>query len=349
MSKQVPEFVSLDRASRILAPISDSAGLSAFESASRTLLHLCGTKSIRVQATSSCEEPPFKIDADPLTREWFDSIISKRSGSDYHTIAEWNRKFLDWSRKSLLVNRNDVIENIENPSGSWHQPVEHANAMGVSWSLPQALAWVATREPIEVARIQFMDHWSREPSGETAWRQRLGNNPMMRKELIGWLVLITSLNHCKCGSQATANQEAWEVCSCVGSAWDQLNSFANDKRLVIPSYRPEAQFGSFQLEWSDEAAGIQFVRSELVAKWRSTPQTSGRAGAQPACETWLDDQFARDPENDTPKSTYREQALGCISGLSKNAFDRAWANKASEERRRGGAKKKSPRPNQFGK
>jgi hypothetical protein len=258
------DFPSILRAGRIVAPISDHLESHYFEGAILHILCMLGECDIEVKAEVDPPDPPFEVPSRPLTREWFASILRIRSGADYPQLVNWNRAFLAWARSELKVSRAGIIAHIGPPSGRFHAPVRHLDQAGVSWSFPQVLAWIATRDPLEVARIQYGEHFGPPISGHP-WSPLQNDNG--RRLLIGWLVLRTSLDHCKCGSRATFEREKWETCECVGKAHDALISYGSSASKIMPRYLPEPQYASFTLTWPESAHSLAWQRSDILINW----------------------------------------------------------------------------------
>lgn len=88
----------------------------------------------------------------------------------------------------------------------------------------------------------------------------------------------------------------------------------------------------------------QDVKVDRTMLERHFPRTVIRAistaGAEHACETWLENQFQSGVQ--MSKSEFRAQAMSQIPNLGKNGFDRAWSRIAPKyQRNLAGAKRKS--------
>jgi hypothetical protein len=154
-------FVHMPRAARIVAPISECFQASRFDDGQFHVLKMLGNADIAVKA-STCPPPfpsPDTLQGVELSADWFFSIHNQRHGSDYRQIADWNKLFIDWMRQSLLVCHTDIRANLKPPSGEWHAPIDHVDTAGATWNFPEALAWIATRDPLEVAHMRYAHHW----------------------------------------------------------------------------------------------------------------------------------------------------------------------------------------------
>lgn len=341
MSKEIPEFVTLERAALIVAPFAHQL-VRRQPTGFGEVLAMIGQFGIGIEA--DCLPPlfPLAIEAAPLTKEWFASTQAYREGDfDPGVLGSWNRTFFDWAEQSLKVRRQDMLDNLAYPFGVGHQAVEDTEAVGCMWSFPQALAWIATADTREVARIQYGCHWGKKPDDASA---ALVHNERMRRRLVGWLQVCTSIHHCRCNSRATAEREAWAVCQCVGAAYDRLRIHVESKFPTIPEYSPQPSKGTFTIDWFDGAEAIRIPRLDVVTEWPAREaiehESCGFAPAQKRCEEWLEKAFGNDPLEKT-KPEFRTEAMQKIPGLSGKAFDRAWGNVAPENRTKPGAKRKS--------
>lgn len=279
------DLLPIERAARIVAPISDHIGQGYFEGAIFNVLRMLGEFDIGVEAEVALATPPFDVPFPTLTKGWFAAIQQFHTEADIVNLADWQRDFVVWAKTKLVVSRADLVRNLRAPSEPGHEPVGHVDVPGAIWSFPQVLAWVATRDAKEVARIRFLDHFgipfSREKAGQLETAQsdmgritvgRSEPKPFLqsewgRRKLIGWLVLQTSQHHCKCGAKTTPDREAWEACICVGRAYEQLLAFAKGTAHPLPEYQQQAQHASFTLTWPDGAHNLRWPRYEVFKQW----------------------------------------------------------------------------------
>ena len=285
--KAPEDFLPISRVARIVAPISDDLESSYFEGAIFYVLRMLGQSDIETKAQIAPPTPPFEVPFPILSREWFASVMRIRSRSDYSTLNDWNRTFLEWAKSNLRVSRAAILANLVPPAGQVHPRVEHIDRAGVSWSFPQVLAWITTRDSLEVARMQYAELFGAPmqeevpPLGYINTRSdnngpRLGERnqwycPLQsdsgRRLLVGWLVLRASLDHCKCGARATSEQEAWENCECVGKAYEALISYIGPASQILPRYLPEPAYASFTLTWPEDAHNLRWQHAEILEKW----------------------------------------------------------------------------------
>jgi hypothetical protein len=270
----LPDILPIERAARAVAPISDHIEHRYFDGGLFHILDLLGECDIQVEADSEPPRPPYEIAEFPLTRAWFSAIQRHRSGAEYHLVADWNRAYLNWIRASLRVSRAGILANLSSPSGQFHAPIENVDTAGATWSFPQVLAWIATKDPIEVARIQYCQHFGSPMDDAQPGLRAMSQSDSGRRSLIGWLVLQTSLQHCKCGSEVSFDREAWETCQCVGHAYDELRTFAKGNAHPMPEFQPKPAYASFTLTWPVGAHNLRFSRAEILRRWPAEKPTA---------------------------------------------------------------------------
>lgn len=266
-------MLPIERAARIVAPISDHDN-GPFEGGAIHILHMLGAFDIPVETNAPPPNPPWDVAAEPLTKDWFSETESHPDSSDYHQRVDWIRKYLEWFKASVKASRAGILANLAHHSGGYHAPIENVDTAGASWSFPQVLAWIATRDRMEVARMQYAHHWDAPLGDDAVWHLHGLNNDRGRKNLIGWLVLRTSVYHCKCGSVLTLEREPWETCQCVGRAYDDLMEFTRSAAQPIPEYQPKPAYASFTLTWPDGAHNLRFARAEVIARWPQQASSS---------------------------------------------------------------------------
>lgn len=260
---QLPDLIDIERAARIMAPICDHSN-GPLEGGIQYIEKMLSKQVIdffprEIPANLVTDKTP-----QALSQKWFMDLVNGEFGNGH----EWGNQFFNWLVSDFQVSRSGILRNLEPPSANHHTPVENVDAAGTSWSFPQALAWIATRDPIEVARIEYLQHWAMPPENENPILKLMLHDEETRKKLIGWLVLITSQpSYCRCGSTVTFEREAWESCQCVGQAYDELYAFAQGRGHPIPEYRPKPSYASFSLTWPEGAHNLRFTRSEIMRKW----------------------------------------------------------------------------------
>jgi hypothetical protein len=267
---ELPDMVSLERAARIVAPMAQHVEERYFEGGAHHILRMLGRFDVAFTPATLPADLTTGAISPALNRKWFADLFHERCGHDC------NNRFLEWAASNLFVSRSGILAHLSPPSGQYHAPVENVDTAGASWSFPQALAWIATREPIEVARMEYLGAWGTDSDNDT------------RRRLIGWLVLQTSLKHCSCGSVEIIGQEPWETCRCVGHAYDALRVFAKGKGFPIPTYQPRPAHASFTLTWPEGAHNLSFARAEILERWSPKSVVAATAGAESDCKKMAD-------------------------------------------------------------
>lgn len=349
-------FVTLWRAAKIVAPIADEHQQSYFEGGVLLILKMLAEYPIATKTTKALPSLHTleQLRPAPFSQEWFAAIIAGPWVSSYDSEAREPQfpaqTFLNWATSELLVSRDDIIRHLLPPSTAGHEPIAHSNADGVSWSFPQILAWAATRDPAEVARIDSGEHFKKPikhepiPAGLVTRPidQGTGTKPAIdgnlpprnamlqseegRRKLVGWLAMVTAFEHCKCGAEVTMEQERWESCQCLGRAFDDVRRFAPITAHAIPKYRPQPNYGSFSLEWLEEAFRLEVPRADVLKKWPEDRGAVATAAAEKECAKWLIEAFDSDKEHQKKKSHFCDEALIRFAPrLTKTGFNtRIW-------------------------
>ncbi len=269
----INEFLPISRAARLVAPISPSIEKDNFSAGIDYIIGGDGLMSRHeIQSEPVSEMPSHSVlyGATPLSVGWYQKMnnayidgIANRDKS----YKDWMFAFRDWvDRDQISVSRADIENALRHPSGGYHAPIENVNAVGSSWNFPETLAWIATRDALEVAHMRYSEHWAA-PMDASISHRMLAQSDNCRRLLIGWLVIATAEKHCKCSSQRTAKKERWENCRCVGEAYVALRQFANGTIYQIPEYQPKPVYGYFTLTWPDDAHNLTFLRKDVLAQW----------------------------------------------------------------------------------
>lgn len=285
------------RAAKIVAPIADQHHQDYFEGGIFLILRMLSESPIATKALNAFPYIPelARLESAPLTQGWFAEIIQGPWRSTFIKEKREHRwpadDFLLWAKGGLLISHDDVVRNLRPPFSPGHEPVAHCNAAGAWWSFPQILAWAATRDPVEVARIGSALHFGPPvplefvPDGMTVRASDRGASVVAptpsgllpheailqsdggRRKLVGWLAMVTALKHCQCSALASAEKEKWESCSCLGNAYDEVRRFGPIAQYPIPKYQPQPEYGTFSLEWSDEMHRAGAYRSDVQNEW----------------------------------------------------------------------------------
>ena len=318
------DLIPITRAARIVAPICDNPGYRGghFEGGWRFILGKHSGNGVRREIVTPPPRHRFLTIHEAASPVWFGAIWSK-GFSDKEGYDEFIAALFAWiEADGLLVSRTDVESTRDHPSGDQHAPLENVDIAGASWNFPQALAWIATRVPLEVARIDYASHW-RAPLDDSTPRvemlRAMSQNDDGRRCLIGWLVMVTAELHCKCGSQHTDDKERWESCKCVGNAYDELHCFSQSRGRPIPEYLPKPAYGSFSLTWPAGADNLKFTRAEIIAKWPA----DGNRGTTNWTHEMMKDWWTRKGHTNGKTARIAFMQLGDTRRLSVS-FETAW-------------------------
>ena len=217
------------------------------------------------------------------------------------------------------------------------------------WSFPKAMAWIATRDYLALARIGDF----RRPD-EDSDDEALATDGICKYNscALGWLHTEITFRHCKCGALKDFGLRALKHCTCISIAWEDLVRFRGGLSRDTPELVFNVQEGWVSMTWPDGADEIRFLRRDILDHWPARqpdqPQAvaleQSTAAGEGDCREWLANEFAADPEKRRSKGDFRRAALAAFPGrVSERGFNlRVWPDLAREHGRDGaGAKKKS--------
>ena len=216
------------------------------------------------------------------------------------------------------------------------------------WSLPKAMAWIATRDYLALARMPVFT----QPPSETEEAVALNGVWRYATSALGWLHTEIAYRHCKCGALREFGFQAFKHCTCISVAWEELVRFNGGLSPATPELVFNLQEGWLSMTWPEGADEIRFLRRDILDRWPALPagqleapiiEHSTGAGEQD-CREWLAKEFAADPAKRRSKRDFRAAALAAFPGrLSERGFNlRVWPELARANRRdTAGAKRKS--------
>lgn len=215
------------------------------------------------------------------------------------------------------------------------------------WHFPKAMAWIATRDYLALARMGVF--YRPEQEGDAVADDGVCEH---NTRALGWLHTAITFAHCNCGALQEFGLRAFKHCTCISVAWEELVRFRGGLSPETPELVFNLQEGWLSMTWPDGADDIRFLRQDILDRWpaRRTQQPEMRATDQSTtageqdCRNWLAREFVADPEKRRSKKDFREAALAAFSGrLSERGFNlRVWPDLARKHGRDGaGAKKKS--------
>lgn len=216
------------------------------------------------------------------------------------------------------------------------------------WSFPRAMAWIATRDYLALARMPVFAQPGNGPDDAVAvegvWKYAT--------MALGWLHTEIAYKHCKCGAFRDFGLMAFKHCTCISVAWEDLVRFRGGLSQDTPELVFNLQEGWLSMTWPDGADEVRFLRRDILDHWPALPTDQQEAltfghsttTGEQKCREWLAEQFADDPDRRRSKKDFREAALTAFPGrLSERGFNlRVWPDLARDHGRDGaGAKRKS--------
>lgn len=286
------------------------------------------------------------------SNHWFRALHILLSERGAETIDGWETlvsDLYDWIGPygRLYLRTIDVFESAMNIDSIWHDIGVPEAKQEPIWSFQAALAWIATRDYLALARIGF---FRRPPDDEEA----AATNGVCHHntKALGWLHSFTTFQHCHCGAAEQFGWAAFNHCTCISVAWEELVKFRGGLASDIPELVFNLQEGWLSMTWPDGADGIRFLRSDILERWPPKPKRQEKlqnnlhsmANVESDCREWLVSAFSADPEKQRSKKHFRDAALVRFpEGLSERGFNlRVWPELAREHGRdSAGAKPKS--------
>lgn len=215
------------------------------------------------------------------------------------------------------------------------------------WSFPKAMAWIATRDYLALARMGYF----RRPQDEdeAAATEGVCN---YNTEALGWLHTAIAFSLCECGALSGFGFAAYKHCTCISVAWEELVHFNGGLTPETPELVFNLQEGWLSMTWPEGADQLRFLRRDILSQWpaRTAPVLAAptiersTAGGERDCREWLTREFAGDPEKRRSKRDFRQAALATFAGrLTERGFNlRVWPELARHHGRDvAGAKRKS--------
>lgn len=214
------EALAIDRAAKILQP---AAG--GFAPGRSRIFDALRRGQIKIYASRpSPRHPLARFSCAWPSNDWFapdtEPVFWGRTRDTGDSIAAWDDYL---ANGGMLVDRAQ-IEPLDGPKTYQRVTpnlVAEVSLRRTNWTLPEVLAWVATRDHEQVAQIAC----------DGAWRPSTGVEPPPGVQVfeehrqcasIGWLVRSVSLRHCQCGARQDDEREAWETCSCTVAAFNSV-------------------------------------------------------------------------------------------------------------------------------
>lgn len=286
------------------------------------------------------------------SNQWFRALYDLLTVRGADGIEGWEglvSDLYDWLGPfdNLRIRAPYVLDNALTLDWPWHQFSLPEAKQEPIWSFPKAMAWIATRDYLALARTGYF----RRPEGED---EAVATEGVSRynTEALGWLHTAIAYSHCECGALSEFGWEAFKHCTCISVAWEELVRFNGGLSPYTPELVFNLQEGWLSMTWPDGADEIRFLRRDILDRWPAPTADQREASiiehstttGERDCREWLAKEFAADPEKRRSKKDFREAALAAFSGrLSERGFNlRVWPELARKHGRDGaGAKRKS--------
>ena len=291
LSEAEGSWLSINRAAKILEP-----GFGSFEIAKERIWDALRETQLTISSARPSPIHPIPEYSETYAKaDWFttgrERGFVRGMQSSTECVQEWGSFLNDGG---LLVERRDV-EALDEPR-SWQKVtpelVSKCSQHCTNWILPEALAWIATRDFKQVAQIGCDAPWAVIEGEESFNGQRVFKEAKQRAS-IGWLIRSVALHHCDCGAQNDAQREAWENCSCTTRAFNRLWDAVSEGKLAaydevtrsaivaseIPGFALDCE--RFTLTAPRHPGAVCFRRVALERIWpASRPLVRNRGGRQ---------------------------------------------------------------------
>jgi len=288
------------------------------------------------------------------THQWFRALHCVLSVKDADELIDGVGRLVsdlfDWIVFSddLRMRSRDVLDNALRLD--WHEyeiNLPEAKQDPI-WTFPRAMAWIATRDYLAMARMRVFTRPNAEYEDAVVeggvWRHATMS--------LGWLHTATAFAYCKCGAVEEFKLDALKHCICLSVAWEELVHFNGGLSAKTPELVFNLSDGWISMTWPDGADEIRFLRRDILERWPpvplSTPEeeaaSQSTVNCEEECRAWLQNEFAADPELRRSKKDFRIAALDEFAGrLSERGFNlRVWPELARQHGRdNAGAKRKS--------
>lgn len=247
----------------------------------------------------------------------------------------------------LRIRTRYVLENALTLDWGWHEISLPEAKQKPTWTFPDALAWIATRDYLALARMGYFRRAQDEDEPVA-----IDGVCKYNTQALGWLHTAITYAKCDCGAVRDFGLAALKHCTCISVAWEELVRFRGGLSPDTPELVFNLQEGWLSMTWPDGADEIRFLRRDILDRWPPPPADQQMAPAieqstttgERDCREWLVQEFSADQEKRRSKSDFRKAALAKFGGrLSERGFNlRVWPDLAREHGRDGaGAKRKS--------
>jgi hypothetical protein len=300
-----------------------------------------------------CVPPNHKLLADFTlgSNQWFRALHSMLNLHGAEDINGWElyvSEVHEWLVyfDHLRIRGRDVLLDavrVDWPYEEYSLPEAKQNPI---WSFPHAMAWIATRDYLSLARLGVFYRSERGDEFAT------DGVPLSATKALGWLQTAVAFAKCQCGAFKDYRWEAARHCTCLSMAWEELVRFNGGLTEQTPELVFNADEGWVSMTWPEGADKLRFLRGDILDRWPALPADQEAAPAiehsttagERDCREWLTREFVADPDKRRSKGDFRDAALAVFPGrLSERGFNlRVWPDLARKHGRDGaGAKRKS--------
>lgn len=283
----VPEgALGIDRAAKILQPAAGS-----FAQGRSRIFDALRRGQIQIYASRpSPRHPLARFSCAWPSNDWFapdtEPVFWGRTRETDDSVAAWDDYL---SNGGMLVDRAQ-IERLDGPRTYQRVTpdlVAEVSLRRTNWTLPEVLAWVATRDHEQVAQIACDGAWRPEREVEPSPGVKVFEEHR-RCASIGWLIRSVSLWHCKCGAKTDVAREAWESCSCTVAAFNDVFDHVQREKLsafdqttskpleaaLLPGFALDPS--AFKLQAPQQSGPVSFRRVDVERLWPKRRNNGGR-------------------------------------------------------------------------
>ena len=267
------------------------------------------------------------------SNQWFRALhllLTLQGADEINGFEMFVSDMQDWLNPydSLRLRSYDVIDNAIALDWYWHELSLPEAKQDPIWSFPKAMAWIATRDYLALARMGSF----RQPNEH---EDPVADNGVCKHNTtaLGWLHTAISYNHCKCGALREYGIRSFQHCTCISVAWEELVHFNGGLSNETPELVFGMQEGWLSMTWPAGADNLRFLRRDILYRWpavvadsdEGTTSGQSKVGAETECRDWLFTAFADDPEKLRAKSSFQSDALMHFGNrLSVRGFLRVW-------------------------
>lgn len=275
------------------------------------------------------------------SNHWFralNALLKVRGAKEIQGWEQFVSELYNWMGPydSLRLRWTDFLDNALTLHWAWHHFSLPEAKQEPIWHFPKAMAWIATREYIALARVGNFRRPDDDEDDEPVTEDGIIS---FNTQALGWLHTFITYKCCQCGAFEEFGYGAYLHCTCISVAWEDLVHHLGGLAENIPELIFNIQEGWLSMTWPKGVEDIRFLRRDIVEKWPAKPKsepakmtaTSSKAAAEVECTEWLQAAFAIDPEMKMSKTVFQREALRRFEGrLSVRGFLRVWDAIATE-------------------